>query len=148
MGYSNSRITWSTARLSLGWHGCELRAVAFGAEHFSIFIASTIASGSPALTSCPCLDKDRRNQARHRRQQQAGGVRCLLLRHQREQFGGPASAAPGRGAVDAAVHQPESAPGSRSVCTVTMLIDPGLSATAGRAPLGCGDEALSLDFDP
>src|SRR5439155_21975598 len=52
--YSNSRITWSTARLSPGLaRSLATRPSRSARSTFSIFIASTTTSGSPALTSWP-----------------------------------------------------------------------------------------------
>src|SRR5258708_23295784 len=51
---ANSRMTWSTARLSPVLARTVLTLPSRSARStFSIFIASTTASSSPALTSCP-----------------------------------------------------------------------------------------------
>src|SRR5262249_23768911 len=50
--YSSSRMTWSTARLSPGLaRSLATRPSRSARNTFSIFTASTMTSGSPALTS-------------------------------------------------------------------------------------------------
>ena len=56
-------------------------------SRFSIFIASTTASSSPAWTSWPASPRPG-EQARHRREQELGHVGRRLDRHQRQQLGG------------------------------------------------------------
>src|SRR6476659_1378930 len=52
--YSNSTITWSTARLSPALAGVALTVAALGARRiFSIFIASMTATGWPGSTLSP-----------------------------------------------------------------------------------------------
>src|SRR4029077_6708554 len=52
--HSNSRMTWSTATLSPGLARIRAMRPSRSARNmFSIFIASTTASGSPAFTSWP-----------------------------------------------------------------------------------------------
>ena len=66
--HSNSRMTSSTARLSPGLARIlAMRPSRSARSTFSIFIASTIASASPALTSWPWCHRERDQQPRHRR---------------------------------------------------------------------------------
>ena len=54
LNQTNSKITASTARLSPGLALTLLTVASHSARRiFSIFIASTVQSGSPALISCP-----------------------------------------------------------------------------------------------
>jgi hypothetical protein len=53
---------------------------------FCIFIASITTRRSPAFTSWPGVDGDFREEARHRREQEARAIRRRLLRHEAQQL--------------------------------------------------------------
>ncbi len=81
-------ITASTARLSPTCALTDLTTRSRSARStFSIFIASTTASVSPALTSWPSAHRHGGEQARHGRQQELRRVGRGLDRHQRVQLG-------------------------------------------------------------
>ncbi len=54
---------------------------------FCIFIASTMQTASPDFTSWPTVTATETHEARHRAHDELGGVRLLLLRQARVQFG-------------------------------------------------------------
>ncbi len=72
----------------------------------------------------------------------------LLLRHQREQFGGPRRQHLGA-ADDAAVHQPECcARQTFDLHRRGVLLDASMQQRLAGLPIGRRDAALTLDFDP
>ncbi len=131
-GYSNSRITWSTARLSPGLaRTARDPAVALGAQHVFHLHRLDNRERLAGLDLLSGRHVDRRQQAGHRRQQQARGVRCFLLGHQRQELGGAARQHL-RAARHAAMRQPES--GARQPFDLhrdRMLLDASPAARLG-----------------
>ena len=101
-------ITASTGTMSRG--ATQIRATVpsrSARSTFSIFIASMMASVSPARTFWPGSTAIETTKPRHRRPERLRRVRVLLLLHQRVEFGDPRRHHP-RDDVDAAPRQPHA----------------------------------------